>query len=61
MQSVDGRSGLGGFARSTDAAGLYAAAMFAEYSRGHKTSTLDELIDLGDAANARSTIRQWTS
>jgi Ca-activated chloride channel homolog len=30
----------------------YAAAMFAEYLRGHRTSTLDELMEFADAANA---------
>jgi Ca-activated chloride channel family protein len=30
----------------------YVAAMFAEYLRGHKTSTLEELIDLAEGANA---------
>ena len=29
----------------------YVAAMFAEYLRGRKTSTLDQLIDLAQAAN----------
>jgi Ca-activated chloride channel family protein len=52
-ESVDVDELSGAFDRSAPTLQVsYVAAMFAEYLRGHRSSDLDELLDLADTANA---------